>query len=297
MDSEIGAEGCMIQYCTYGDALTGMGHVVRCQALAQYLESGHDITVCDHPPGYVCERRTPLRVQLVDLLSEAQQGYDLTFSSFDCPEYAVLRPQFNAKRLPHAKQGISRVLMSFGGSDPADLLSAATHALADTDLYLSAVLGPAYRDAPEYRARWAGRVAMYNGPVSLDNDMAGHMADHDLLLCSGGMTVLEAACIGLPTVVMSQNDREHERRLVWQHWYSGMYLGLWHEVKYKHITNIVQWLRVNPALCAEMSRNGQARVDGLGAKRVAQAIQNIACPGGYVPVNIAAHAHGGVHGV
>lgn len=262
----------VIHFCTHGDALTGMGHVVRCQALEQVMPATEaDVLVCDHPPGYACHQMASLKVQLVDLLTEAQQGYDLTFSAFDSPQYAILRPQFLGRRTTPA-QGTLRVLLSFGGSDPADLLSAATHALAGEDVHLTAVLGPSYANTPRYRAQWGGRVVMHNGPVTLDNDMASHMADADVLVCSGGMTVLEAACVGLPCIVMAQNDREHERRLVWQHWYTGLYLGRWHEVHYKDITRAVQLLRSSPDVRQQMTSAGRARVDGHGAQRVAWAI-------------------------
>jgi spore coat polysaccharide biosynthesis predicted glycosyltransferase SpsG len=193
-------------------------------------------------------------------------------------EYAIVREQFVQARARgrRLRCGVPRVLLSFGGADPADIVEAATHSLAETPYELTAVLGPAYPRFARYIERWGNRVTVHRSQAFLSSKMAEHMASADLLLCSGGMTPLEAACVGTPAIVIAQNDLEHARMLEWQHHWTGYYLGLWHTVRYVDVQQATVKLLADPETLDEMSRRGQALVDGRGAARVARAILHMA---------------------
>lgn len=221
---------------------------------------------------------------LADVVGEAKRGpiifathpqghtdYDDAYAG---ALYAILRPAFaeaRAKGRP-MRCGRPRVLLSFGGADPGNLLEHATASLAGTPYTLTAVLGPAYRYASAYIERWGTRVTTHRPGVTVGGDMATLMGGADVMVCSGGMTPIEAACVGTPTIVLAQNEREHKRMMHWQHAWTGYYLGLGSTIRMVDVQEATTKLLADPITLGEMSMLGRTLVDGQGAQRVARVI-------------------------
>lgn len=257
--------------------------IARYQVLAAgfgFWEGGNArVVVSDYADGRSRRIKGAEHVTLADVAEEAQPT-DAVFAThgrsgqnvWSGPDYAILREQFAIVRatLRPMRAGVPRVLMSFGGADPNHLTEAVTASLCATPYRLTAVLGPAYRNAASYIERWGNRVTIHRPDVTITSSMADYMNRADLLLCSGGMTPIEAACVGTPTVVIAQNEREHTRMLYWQHAWTGYYLGPYHSVRHQDIQQAVVKLFADPETLDTMSLRGSSLVDGLGARRVAQ---------------------------
>ncbi len=189
------------------------------------------------------------------------------------PRYAILRSHF-AGRDKQIRDEPQLVLLTFGGSDPQGLTLKAARALDGlaTRVELVAVAGPAFSHRAEFEAleRSLGRK------LPLINEAGGHIADliqeADLVICSGGMTVYEIAALGTPGIVLAQNAREAERMERFASYGTVHYLGLGTETGEATLLGEVGALLGSVKRRSEMSRRGQALVDGMGAARAAEVV-------------------------
>jgi spore coat polysaccharide biosynthesis predicted glycosyltransferase SpsG len=126
--------------------------------------------------------------------------------------YFDLRDEFIQAGCIGTRSDVQRILLSFGGEDKNNLslrflrLLAEDLSLSDTELHI--VTGPAYRFGLE--------LALYIGNTGRKNiiftetpiDMANCMKHADMAIVSNGRTVYELAAIGVPSIVVSSNERE-----------------------------------------------------------------------------------------
>lgn len=197
------------------------------------------------------------------------------------PRYALLRPQFAARREASLARrrssagSVRRLLVSLGGIDRDNATGAVLKALLSApdvlpaDCAVTVVMGaqaPWLRDVRELAARlpWPTDVR-----VALD-DMAALMAESDLAIGAAGGTSWERCCLGLPALllVLADNQRSGARAL--------------HEAGAGHLLDRPQQLEESlPAALAHASRRdvlaGMSRAaaglcDGVGARRVLQAM-------------------------
>ncbi len=119
------------------------------------------------------------------------------------PHYALLGAEYaQLHPLVPARTELRRVLVFFGGVDPANLTGRAVEALMAPELaHLAAdvVLGlpSPHRQAV---AEQVGRRphTTHHGPLE---SLAGLMARADLAICADGTGTWECACLGLPSLV------------------------------------------------------------------------------------------------
>lgn len=124
-------------------------------------------------------------------------------------QYADLRDEFTTAPVKAVGPDVRRVLVTFGGADPADLTAKTLRVLGAMpgDFEIEVVLGLAYGPRDDLRA-----LARALGPrvtvAEQVRDMSRRMHAADLVITSAGRTVYEVAAIGTPCIVMSQNARE-----------------------------------------------------------------------------------------
>lgn len=186
--------------------------------------------------------------------------------------YALLRPEF-AQQRPAAlarrrePKAPRRILISLGTMDPGGISAVALDAVlaAAPECAIDVVLGA---DAPS-----AGRILQIAGQrdgvsIHVDTDrMAELMRDADLAIGAAGTTSWERCCLGLPAIalVLADNQRANAEALA----RSGAAIA---------VDNASE---IGPALANllrdeqrlhEMSKAAFQLTDGLGTKRVADAM-------------------------
>lgn len=197
------------------------------------------------------------------------------------PDFALLRPQFNATRaaaVQHRleKQEVSRIFVNLGATDANNVTATVLTGIqqAEVDVAVDVVLGAA---APHLKAlhalteKMSDRVKIH---VAVE-DMAGLMMQADLAIGAAGTTSWERCCLGLPTlllviadnqILIADNLEKH-----------GAVLNLgWHEtVSSRKIAEELNFLSANPEQLSNMSRSSMAICDGLGSKRVIETVLKI----------------------
>lgn len=106
-----------------------------------------------------------------------------------------------------ATDSVRQVLVSSGGNDPFDVvLPFVRAALAcDSSLCMNVVV----RDNYPNRQALEALLSRFSGPANVLNrlpDLSLELAKADVCLASAGLTKYEAAYLGVPTGVLSQND-------------------------------------------------------------------------------------------
>jgi len=287
--SEMGRKTVPIRYTA--NATVGTGHYWRARQLADLLPHDIRFDAVNTDPQWLLSpqhagsadliindtldtssdvmlelrRRAPHVIALEDLGAGARFA-DLSINALYSTgdrhgsKWSVLRPEFIGLPpftvLPIAKS----VLVSFGGTDPARL----TERVAGLDLApVTTVIVPPGRSVTNtyHRAQF----------LSMPH-MAAEMRDHDLLICSAGRTVLEAAAVGIPTLVIAQNERETRHA----HLNDGnVYLGRAEFVTDDQIATAAGTILGSASLRSDLSQRCASLVDGRGGERIAFEVERL----------------------
>lgn len=180
--------------------------------------------------------------------------------------YATLRDEFHDLPPRTIRDRAARILITFGGTDPANLGARCARLLATIDhLEIHVVLGPGAAD-PALPAS----VSVTRGVPS----MAQAMLDADLVLTSGGRTVYESARTGTPVVVLAQNAREATHAHLGYE--SGVvFLGIGALVSDGQVRDVVSRMLQDVKLRRELSARLQRSIDESGTRRVATRIREL----------------------
>lgn len=211
-------------------------------------------------------------------LGEGTQYADITINSMYSdgagmnvvagPRWEVLRPEFTipAVYTPYSKD--KNVLVSFGGTDPKRLNTEIAGTLTDPmnmgstlDITVAAGVGVIKPDCVDL---WP------NVDWTVNGSMVDMLRTTSLLVTSKGRTVLEAAALGIPTISIPVNEREAQHVPI----PGVVYLDRW--VTLDHVGEVVRQLLADPTERRLMSEMACKFVDGLGARRVAQTIVEVA---------------------
>lgn len=172
-------------------------------------------------------------------------------------DFALIRPEIIAA----AGLGGQGVLVTLGGSDQDGLAYAVASALAKRlpdQLIQVAAAGPAPAGLAK-TIRWHSAA-----------DLAPLLAGCDLVVCGGGVTAVEAACLGRPAllIILAENQGPGAQALA----QAGAARII--ATPQAAAVQVAALLADLPAL-AQMSKSGPALIDGHGARRVLAVLETI----------------------
>ena len=198
-------------------------------------------------------------------------------------DYALIRREIReAGTADHAsrRDGPTRVLVTLGGADPANVTRTATEALrglTGLDVAARVVVGPLFQGLDEIRALAAdsGHLEVHVAPP----DFPSLMAWADFAISAAGSTTWELMHLGIPLLLMVLADNQREIAASAARAGVAQVLG-WHEdLDADAVGHAVAELAADPARRAAMSAAGRRLIDGHGAGRVAQAVRAVVAAG------------------
>jgi spore coat polysaccharide biosynthesis predicted glycosyltransferase SpsG len=182
------------------------------------------------------------------------------------PRYATLRPEFHDLPSKNIATRASRLLITFGGTDPAKLTHRVSRVASQIpDLQITAILGIGAEDILPIKGVTIRRNV---------KNMALEMHSSDLVITAAGRTVFEAAATGTPVLSIAQNAREstHSHLDI----ESGVvFLGIGEEISDLEIKLAIERLIENTALRVELSNKIVQLVDTKGVQRIANHIETL----------------------
>ncbi|MCD9022315.1 UDP-2,4-diacetamido-2,4,6-trideoxy-beta-L-altropyranose hydrolase [Cohnella silvisoli] len=191
--------------------------------------------------------------------------------------YLMLRPSFsNLKGQYLIENRVNRILLTFGGSDEYNLTRHFCEWLNEFETFnlkISLVLGSHYQFKQEL-FEYLDKPSLHEYKVYHNvKAMADLLIQQDIVICAGGSTMYELACLGIPAcpVITAENQRELVETF-------GRYgaceaLGDVQSLSKPLFQQSFHKLVSSNEIRLKMSRLGSALVDGRGASRVAEYIQ------------------------
>lgn len=231
--------------------------------------SGVPVVALDY---FVVEPPMPVAiVNLIDHNPAALSGHPPDRSGVEYhegPRYAIVREEFirarERRKMRGEREKPDKVVIAFGGADPAGNSGLALGILArwPGEFSVELIVGPLFKAAVDNAVDAARQNCNVRKHVSPE-DMGALFEDADLIFCGGGGTLLEALCVGVPAIVIAQNNAElrHAESLARRGacWVSGM----------------VDWEAVSSCEDREgMSARARECVDGIGAERICDVIEH-----------------------
>ena len=189
-------------------------------------------------------------------------------------DYALLRREFRdpapARDVPDVAR---RVLVTFGGADPAQLAPRALEALAPLDgLEVVLVAGAANPRARALRVPVGAHAAIRIETAAVD-DMAARMRATDLALIAAGSTSWELAASGVPMLAVVTADNQRGVAAAIAELGIGESLGVAEGLSAGAIRDAVVRLAADATARRAMALRGREVVDGNGAQRVCRALR------------------------
>jgi UDP-2,4-diacetamido-2,4,6-trideoxy-beta-L-altropyranose hydrolase len=278
--AQIGAKGMAV-----AGALGGGGDFTALNAAGLTRDDWLLIDSYAATEDYIAIQRNAARVAVIDdlnalerfdcdlLINPAQAARAIDYERktraklFLGAEYALIRREFLAAG--SAESGTAITIM-FGGSDPTKLTARcaeAVHlALPETDIRL--IAGPANQHTDDLRrlAERQGRIQLFISPESVADVLAGSA----LVITAAGGSVGEVAAMGLPALVLVVYDNQAAALKACPFPVIDARKGL-----PENLGAQVRALVDNPAVRAGIARKAHAVVDGLGPKRIVEAMRNV----------------------
>jgi len=192
------------------------------------------------------------------------------------PPYAILRKGIRRHTAGNISQTVKTILITMGGSDPMGITLKAVSALQALlgNIQIIIHVGPAFK----YRARLN----------ELNNQIAGHfvieenvtelaelMIKADIAVAAAGNTMYELCYLGVPAMVIAQNEHQYEFATELDRNGAIRSLGRASDVTEDMILRNVEDLCGNYEIRRHMTTIGRKMIDGRGLGRIKTKICNL----------------------
>jgi len=191
------------------------------------------------------------------------------------PRYAMLRQGFrDGHRQARVRRQVGRIVVSYGGTDPTGETVKAIEALAQ----LGGITADVTVTSAQPRFERVRALAATAPHLTLHvdrSDLECLLAEADLALGAAGVSALERACLGVPSIATVVADNQAAGASAMADAGAALLLGEAASVTPMRLRAAVEGLRACPDALARMSAHGLALVDGCGAARVAVALASL----------------------
>ncbi|MCR5002365.1 MAG: UDP-2,4-diacetamido-2,4,6-trideoxy-beta-L-altropyranose hydrolase [Lachnospiraceae bacterium] len=188
--------------------------------------------------------------------------------------YFCIRDEFLEEEPSEFSEEVENVIVIFGGADPSDLTGRLYKVVKEIhrehkNIRFHFLLGFAYNHKDKIVTDEENNIFVHNDV----RRVSSYMSKADLAITSQGRTVFELASMGVPSVVLAQNEREAE------HVFAGIQngfinLGIGREQDDSTIISTINWLIMTPNVRAEMRRLQLLKDFSKGQERVINLILN-----------------------
>lgn len=192
------------------------------------------------------------------------------------PSYALVPQEFVlVRKKKRIRKKVQKILVTLGGSDTYGYSLKIVNFLLKmpSDILITVILGPAFR----HRKGLKKIIKHSNQHIKILHNlstekMATLIADADVVVCSGGNTLYEVACVGTPAIVICNEPFEIETATEMENKGFGINLGMGKNLSSDRFLKAIKILCENYKMRLQMSRNGRKIVDGKGVERIVNII-------------------------
>jgi len=192
------------------------------------------------------------------------------------PRYAILRKGIRRHKAPRISKIVKNILITMGGSDPMGITLKAANALKFLPANIQVVIhvGPAFK----YRAGLNEISSQIPGHFIIEEnvtELAELMIKADIAVAAAGNTIYELCYLGVPAMVIAQNDHQSEFATELDRHGAVRSLGRASDVTEDVILRSVEALCGNYETRQHMTKIGRKMIDGHGLDRIKTKIYNL----------------------
>lgn len=190
--------------------------------------------------------------------------------------FAMIRSEFRRSRNVRATEpsGPARVIVALGGGANGPITAKICKRLLEQKTIdrVDAILGFDQGGKEQLDALaedYPGRLG-----VAVDvRDLGLRMTKAHLLITGGGNTALEAACVGMPLLLLARCERHAVNATQLDEAGAAQYLGMQKEADFKEVAKTAVSVLEDNFERKAMSRSGRMLIDGRGADRIVTATE------------------------
>lgn len=185
-------------------------------------------------------------------------------------KYYVLRSEFLNVNPIKIRRKTHNLLITMGGADPKNITMKVLNSLKDLriKLNLKIIISDLYQvKEKEIHNLLHSYPGNYSIIRNADN-MARLMSESDIAIINSGLTKYETISVGLPTIVISNNDYHSELMEDFDNYNVIIHLGEADKLDGKKILDTVNSLANNYKIRLQMSEKGKSLLDGHGVERI-----------------------------
>ena len=191
------------------------------------------------------------------------------------PRCAVLRQEFANVEPRDSKRPVKRILVTFGGGNDRGAIKFVLSTLLPRTpstvdfLVISGPRNPYNSSLVQWVETYGqGRVRLHIDPPQSST----LFASCDIAIMAGGTSTFEAACCGLPMILISIADNQTRNSETWQQFGAAIYLGVFPGIATNLLTNNVLDLLRDADRRRSMADAGKTKIDGRGTQRIVEAL-------------------------
>ncbi|PPK46362.1 cytidylyltransferase domain-containing protein [Clostridium algidicarnis] len=166
-----------------------------------------------------------------------------SYNQYSGEKYICLRDEFLVNTPKEFSKEVNNVLVMFGGTDPSNLTKKIYNlALKLSEIYPNITFN--FITGSGYDSEKNGIYTQKNRNIYVHNDVkhvSDYMRNADLAFTSQGRTVFELASLGVPSIVLAQNEREQLHKFA-QMQNGFLNLGLGKDISAETIESTFKWL-------------------------------------------------------
>jgi spore coat polysaccharide biosynthesis predicted glycosyltransferase SpsG/CMP-N-acetylneuraminic acid synthetase len=249
-----------------------------------FVPAGYSESLCDLPAKSITLVDSvadidPRTERLDTVISLIDEKLSLPCERFySGPSFAALHPSIRRclarPRKRRFRPGPVSALVALGTGDPLRLTPGTLEALAGAREQLRSLAVVVRREHQDdaFRAA-AGPLGRKVRVVTSPSERLGDLLERaDVAIVSGGITAYEAGAMGVPAIVLCQNERELSRMRQFERNGSIVLLGMGSEATPGQIRRAFLRLCDDPALRLRLSEAGLKTSDGKGIERISSVI-------------------------
>ena len=191
-------------------------------------------------------------------------------------EYSLLNKNITKQKPIQITKKIHNIVVLQGGSDTHCFTPKIIDALHDlsNEIQISVVLGPSFlchNEIKKILVKLERKITITNNI----KNMGSFLKNFDLAITAGGMTLLELAYLGIPSVIICGEKFENETAKKMEILGYGINLGFGKTVSKNKIYNTTKSLIADYSLRKKMNNNGKRIIDGKGLLRITEFIKSL----------------------
>lgn len=188
--------------------------------------------------------------------------------------YILLRKAFWDVTERKTKEKVTDVMVTFGGDDSKNLTPRVLSFLTEEYPWLkkNVIIGNAFKNFGEIKTAADVNTRFIHSPD--DRGMKDIISGSDVAISSGGQTLYELACVGVPTVAVAVADNQRNNVIGWKKTAFCVNAGFWTDKDLMdNIAEGLQGFMNNSFIRSQSSKIGQSHIKCGGADRVIQFLQ------------------------